>query len=80
MYGNQCFDSVPFNNTSTHKFRDMASSFKTKPLKFTPSCSVLRVFETLQKYRTNEVPYYESKKANKILHSEKISLYLCFYP
>ena len=53
MYNNKYLDGVPFNSTSTHKFRDMASSFNTKPIKFSPSCSVLRVFETLERYRTN---------------------------
>ena len=44
MYKNKYYDEVPFSNTTTHKFRDLTNSFNTKPIKFSPSCSIVRIY------------------------------------
>lgn len=54
---NKQLDDVPFTNINSHQFRNLASSFNTKPLKFSPSSSIMRIYETLEKYQTNEIPY-----------------------
>ena len=46
-------DGVPFHNASLHKFRDLASSSETKPIRLNPSCSALRVYEQLKNHPTN---------------------------
>ena len=74
LYKSSDYDSVPFSNTTNHRFRDLASSFNTKPIRYTPSCSIAKVYETLDSKMTNEVPYYENKKMEKILKSTKISM------
>ena len=53
MTYNQYLDGVPFSNTYSHCFRDLASSFNTNPIKYTPSCSVARAYESLENNRTN---------------------------
>ena len=46
-------DDVPFRNPSNHKFRDLLADSKTRPFKLTSSVSPLRVYDCLQKNRTN---------------------------
>lgn len=71
---NKCLDAVPFTNSSQHKYRELASSFNVKPLKYSPCCSAMRVHYFLERNRTNEVPYEENKKINKLLRSPKVSM------
>lgn len=63
-------DAVPFHNPTHHRFRDLASSSLTKPIRLNASCSAFRVYENVVKInRSNEVAIYENPKLEKIFRS-----------
>lgn len=60
---------MPFQNCLNHKFREMASSFKTKPLRMNASCSAFRVYENLSRTRSNEVQWKDNDKLDKLFRA-----------